>query len=99
MLEIIALIFLTKKIGVLAEQKGLKPGTWKLYAVLSWIAGEIIGIVIGFALFGQSNLVPAVLLGLACAVSSFFILRANLNKRPDSFNDDIDKIGVNDLYP
>jgi hypothetical protein len=28
MLEILAIIFLTKKNGVLAIKKGLKPGTW-----------------------------------------------------------------------
>ena len=34
MLEIIALILLSKKNGKLAEQKGLKPGLWILYSVL-----------------------------------------------------------------
>jgi hypothetical protein len=38
------------------------------------------------------------LLGLACAVGSFFVLKANLNKRPDA-DDDINRIGVSDLYP
>jgi len=98
MLEIIALIFLTKNIGALAERKGLKPGTWKLYTVLCWFGAEILGAVIGVALLGGRNIVPGVLLGLACAVGSFFVLKANLNKRPD-VDDEIDKIGVSDLYP
>lgn len=99
MLEIIALILLTRKIGEIAIQKGLKPGTWKLYTVLGWFGGEILGIVIGLVAFGQQNIVGAVLLGLACAVGSFFLIRANLSKRPDIMDDDIDQIGVKDLYP
>ncbi len=98
MLEIIALVFLTKNIGALAEKKGLKPGTWKLYTVLCWFGAEILGAVIGVALLGGDNLIAGVLLGIACAIGSFFILKANLNKRPD-VDDDINRIGVSDLYP
>jgi hypothetical protein len=98
MLEIIALIFLTKKIGALAQKKGLKPGTWKLYTVLCWFGAEIAGAVIGVVILGGENIILGVLLGIACAVGSYFVLKANLNKRPD-IDDDIDKIGVNDLYP
>jgi hypothetical protein len=98
MLEIIALIFLTKKIGALAQKKGLKPGTWKLYTVLCWFGAEIAGVVIGVVILGNENIILGVLLGIACAIGSFFILKANLNKRPD-IDDDIDKIGVSDLYP
>lgn len=98
MLEIIALIFLTKNIGALAVQKGLKPGTWKLYTVLCWFGAEILGAVISVAVLGGEYLLFGVLIGLACAVASFFILRSNLNKRPD-VDDEIDKIGVSDLYP
>jgi hypothetical protein len=35
MLEIIALVFLTRKIGDLAERKGLKKGWWKFYTVIA----------------------------------------------------------------
>lgn len=99
MLEIIALILLTKRIGVLAEQKGLKPGTWKLYTVLVWLGSEIVGVLLGIILFGQENILMAGLMGLGFAIASFFILRANLNKKPDSMDEDINRIGVKDLYP
>jgi hypothetical protein len=92
MLEILALIFLTKNIGALAIKKGQKPGTWKTYTVLSWFGGEIIGVVLGLAVFGEDGLVAAVFLGLGCALASFFILKANLNGKPD-VDDDIDYIG------
>lgn len=99
MLEIIALIFLTKNIGALAQRKGLKPGTWKLYTVLFWFGAEIVGAVLGVVLLGEEAMLLAVLIGLGCAVGSYFVLKANLNKRPDAMEDDINRIGVNDLYP
>jgi hypothetical protein len=92
MLEIIALIFLTKKMGALAIDKGLKSGTWKLYTVLAWIGGEIVGIIIGLSIFGQENLFPVVLLGLGCAFTGYYIVNVTLSKKPDVF-DDIDSIG------
>ena len=95
MLEIIVLIFLTKNIGNLAIKKGLKAGTWKLYTVLAWFGGEILGIVIGLSLWGQEELIAAVLVGLAFAVASYLVLRSNLNNKPDA-EDDISNIG-NDI--
>ena len=96
MLEIIALIFLTKEIGRLAHDKGLKPGTWKIYTVAGWILSEIIGIVVGVMIFGKDNLFSIVMVGIAFAVTSYFIIKAQLNKLPDqSFDDDINNIGNN----
>lgn len=99
MLEIIALIFLTKNIGALAIQKGLKPGTWKLYTVLAWFGAEILGIILGFAVGGEDGFALAFLLGVSFAIGSFFIVKANLKKRPDNMEEDINRIGVSDLYP
>ena len=99
MLEIIALIFLTKNMGALALKKGLKPGTWKLYTVLAWFGSEIAGVIIGMGIFGTEGILPAILIGLCAAVGSYFVLRASLNKRPDALDDDINRIGVNDLRP
>ncbi len=99
MLEIIAIIFLSKKNGKLAEQKGLKSSTWVLYSVLCWIAFEVIGVIVGIISFGQENIGPIYLLALALAVSSYFFIRSILNKKPDTLDDDINRIGVRDLYP
>jgi uncharacterized membrane protein len=98
MIEIIALVFLTKNIGALALQKGLKPGTWKLYTVLCWFGAELLGILIGLILFGEEYIFVAIVLGLGSAIAGYFILKSTLNKKPD-IEDDIDKIGVSDLYP
>jgi hypothetical protein len=99
MLEIIALILLSKKNGKLAVQKGLKSGTWVLYSVLCWIGFEIAGVILGIISFGEENIVPIYLLAVILAVSSYFFIRSILNKKPDILDDDINRIGVNDLYP
>lgn len=98
MLEIIALILLTRYIGKKAEKKNLKPGTWKLYTVLCWIAGEITGIIVGMILFGK-DIVSIILVALAGAIGGFLILKSVLDKKPDNFDDDINKIGADDLRP
>lgn len=93
MLEIIALIFLTKDIGNLASRKGLKPGTWKLYTVLAWIGAEIMGFFITLMLI-PDNIITAMLIGIGCAIGSYLIIKANLNKRPDAgLEHEIDQIG------
>ena len=99
MLEIIAIILLSKKNGTLAEQKGLKSGTWILYSVLCWIGFEFIGAFFGIMAFGQENFIMAYLLALAAAVSSYFFIRSLLNKKPDISDEEINRIGVSDLYP
>jgi hypothetical protein len=95
MLEIIALIFLTKDVGKLALAKGLKPLTWKIYTVVAWVISEIIGVFVGALIFGTDNLVSVVLIGLTFAITSYFIIKARLNKLPDYFDNDIDNIGNN----
>ncbi len=50
MLEILALLALTKKIGAIAETKGRKAGGYKLLTVVLWIGGEFIGAFIGAAI-------------------------------------------------
>jgi hypothetical protein len=96
MLEIIALIFLTKEIGKLALSKGLKPSTWKMYTVVCWVISEIAGLIVGVIIFGQNNLFSVALVGIIFAVTSYYIIKAQLNKLPDqNFDDDINSIGRN----
>jgi len=96
MLEIIALIFMTKDIGKLAHAKGLKPSTWKIYTVAAWIIFEIIGIIVGVIIFGPNNLFSVAVMGIIFAVTSYYIIRAQLNKLPNrDFDDDINNIGRN----
>jgi hypothetical protein len=99
MLEIIAVIFLSKNNGKLAQSKGLKPGLWILYTVLAWIGAEIIGFFSGILLFDE-NIIIAYLLGISFAIASYFILKNILEKKPDLLDEEeINRIGVSDLYP
>lgn len=95
MLEIIALIFITKDVGKLAQAKGVKPLNWKIYTIIAWVVSEIAGIFIGALIFGTGNLFSVVMIGLTFAITSYFIIKATLNKLPDYFDNDIDNIGNN----
>mgnify|MGYP003402364408 CR=1 FL=1 len=77
MLEILAVIFLSGKIGDLAERKGQKKGKWKAYAILGWFISEIVGIAIGIAMFGSEEF------GYSLAILSYFAIRQTLQKMPD----------------
>ncbi len=94
MLEIIAIIYLSRKIGHLAESKGLKPVKWKFLLVIGWILFELIGFLVGVILFGKDNLVSIILVAYTFAITAYFIVRAHLNKLPDAeLDDDINEIG------
>lgn len=107
MVEIIALIFLCKKNGQLALQKGLPAGRWKLYTVLYWLVAELLGVLLGVSLFGippQSFTVGDLMglssIGLVSAFGGYLLVRARLENKPDmDIHDDIDTIDVNDLRP
>lgn len=96
MLEIIALIFLTKEIGKLADKKGLKPITWKIYLVIGWIIAEIIGAVFGILIFGQTNKVSIMLVGIVFAVTAYYLIKYRLENLPGrDIDDDINDVGNN----
>lgn len=98
MLEIIALIFLCKRIGTIAERKGLKPGLWKFYTVLAWLGCEFTGVILGMMLFGfnKDDLFGLLAFALVCAFGGYLIVKMILEKKPDIIDyDDIDKIGNN----
>jgi uncharacterized membrane protein YfcA len=99
MLEVIALYFLCKKIGVIAIQKGLTPRTWKWYTVLAWILTEMIGVLLGIIFYGENNLEPVMLLGLISAFGGYLIIKFILEKKPDLKKDEIDQIRVDELQP
>jgi hypothetical protein len=88
MIEIIVLYFLCKEIGKIAVSKGLSSGKWKFNLVMAWIAGEVLGIIIGFMLFGKENLFSCMLLALGCAGTSYFLIKNYLAKLPDVISDD-----------
>jgi hypothetical protein len=54
MLEILLLIWLTNKIGKIADERGHRSGPYKLMTVLFWFGGEFLGAAIGASLSGTS---------------------------------------------
>lgn len=101
MLEIIALIFLCKMNGNLALKKGLKPGSWKLYTIFAWIVAEITGMALGISFFGfdKKDIYSLMAIGLVSAFGGYLFVRAILEKKPDVIEEDINRIGVDDLHP
>lgn len=99
MIEIIALIYLCKKNAELAIRKGLSPGRWKWYTVIGWLTAEVAGSLLGMLLFGTANIYGLMALGLVSAFGGYLYVKALLEKQPDNFDDDINKIGISDLQP
>lgn len=89
MLEIILLIFLTRKIGEIVEEKGRKSGWYKLLTVVLWIGGEVIGAIIGFVivnLTGSAELLAYLfaILGAAAGAGTAFLIARSLT--PVAYN-------------
>lgn len=99
MIEIIVLIFLTRRIGQQAVKKGLKPVSWKLFTVAAWIMAELAGCLLAALFFGKANLIAILSIGLFSAFGGYLIVKAMLEKRPDLLDNDINRIGVDDLHP
>lgn len=93
MIEIIVLFNITRSIGKLAGRKGLAPGRWKLYVVLSWFGCELTAGVIAYILMPET---PLVYMGCAygSAIGSYYVLKASLAKRPDADDGWLATIGV-----
>lgn len=58
MLEILALIWLGKRIGAIVRDKGRKAGGYQFLLVVMWFGGEIVGAIIGAILTGGDGLAP-----------------------------------------
>jgi hypothetical protein len=99
MIEIIALIFLCRKNGQLAERKGLSPNRWKWYTVAGWVTAEFLGIILGVMLFGTMDMYGLFAIGLVSAFGGYLYVNALLKKMPDDVEEDVDKIGISDLQP
>lgn len=94
MIEIIALFFIAHHIGIIAEKKGLKPLTWKIYAILGWIGAELIGFVVGLMFFRPDDFVSLVIVGFIFGFTGFLLVKKKLDSMPDVDDEqDIDQIG------
>lgn len=88
MIDIIILFFLARYIGKVALRKGLPKWKWIGLTVLSWLSAEMIGIVLGVMLFGQTNLSAVIFFAIFCALGGYLIVHALINKYPDIIEKD-----------
>ena len=98
-LQIFLIFFLIRRNGALAVQKGLRIIPWKLYTVFAWFFTELAGWLLGAFLFGNTNYIAISSIGLASAFGGYLIIRAILERKPDHKDEDVNKIGVDDLKP
>jgi hypothetical protein len=86
MLEIILIIFLSRKIGVKAEEKGYPKGKYIFMFVAFWILGEFTVAFIAATIIGRVDLILYLfaLLGAAIGALSAFAVVNNLAPIRDS---------------
>ena len=89
MIEILALVFLGKKIAELAEEKGESPKKWRGIMIGSWFGAEILGFVIFAFTVGinDNTIFPAAMVGLACGLVSYFVVRNMLSAKPNTIKE------------
>ena len=87
MLDIIAMILLAMYNGRIAQQNGLKAGTWRLYTVVAWIIGELVGTAVALQFYKFSDFLnPKVsfkimLLVIPFAFAGFHFVHYQLKKQ------------------
>ena len=84
MLEIILLIFLTRRVGEIVEEKGRRSGWYKVLTVVLWIGGEIIGAIVGLVVAeltgsGQFLMYLCALAGAALGAVLAFVIAKSLS--------------------
>lgn len=82
MLEILLLVFLSKKIGAIAGAKGHSVGTYKVLTFVFWFLFEIIGAVVGLMMFGNRGY-EFYFVGLAGAAGGYAVIYLIANNLPD----------------
>lgn len=94
MIEIIVLIFLSKRVKFIVEPKGYKPFNWQLKCILLWFGTEVVGLLASILIFG-SDIYTAALSGLLCAIAAAIAYFRYIQNLPDLNSGDnwIDRIG------
>jgi len=82
MLEIFFVIWLSGKIANIAKEKGHKPGGYRAGAIALWFVGEILFGVVGFLLFGNTEMACLfylfALVGAAGGLGIIYLIVQNL---------------------
>jgi hypothetical protein len=70
MVEIIVLWILCKRISKVAAANKRNPGDYKMLLVGLWIAGEILGCIVGIVLIGSANIVVYIIALIGAVIGS-----------------------------
>ena len=75
----------------MAQERGQRPGLWKFYTVVAWIAFEFAGLTLGTTIFGYENLsqdlknlndlIGLMLFALVCAFGGYLFVRSRLEQK------------------
>ena len=98
MLEIILIIFLSRRLRESAEERGESKGKWTAYMILAWFGIEI-AVVLGLILvLGEDVILIAGLVGIAGGFLGYYLVKSRLESLPlvaESQFGLIDQIGQN----
>jgi len=91
MIEIFAIVFFSKKIRTIAEQKNINPSKWIWRLILTWFGVEILSVVLYVVITGDDleNIVLIFIPAMALAAASAFYTVKQLEKEPEVLLDNI----------
>ena len=96
MLEILGLIYFIRKIGPIADRKGVNATAWKVMAALAWLITEITVAVL-LTMNGVEQM-ALFFLGPLSGLLGYFIVRQILNSKPDKDDELLAEFGK-DVQP
>ena len=92
MLEILAIIFFSKKIRTIAEEKNISAKKWIIRLIVVWFSIEFAIVLAGVVLFGEDSILIIGLLALGMGVLSGFVTLNELKKQ-ETLDDEIEDLG------
>ena len=83
MLEIFLIVYLSKKIGKIVEEKERKKGMYIFMFVVLWVVGEFLGAIAGILVTGEEGIIIYLyaLMGAAGGAVLSFIIVKGLSKK------------------
>jgi outer membrane lipoprotein SlyB len=75
MLEILAMIWFSRKLGTIAKAKGRRPGGYWVLGVVSWFGGEVLGATAGATTGNQAAVYVFAIFGaIVCTVAAYTVV-------------------------
>ncbi len=93
MLEIILIIFLSRKVGNIAKKRGHKARPNIIFFVVLWFAGELIGALLG-SILSKGNIIATYFMALIGAAVGAYIAYNIIQNLEDKSGSDSDIITI-----